>query len=376
MEITVTHKLINACPSCLSEIPFLLSDSVLSEPFTCKCGFKLANFTETYWSEWNFPVNITDNSVSEWIEGKARNDDTRFVFIPRSVSIEDFSLEPIIKSKYFYEVKQTSAREYTNCKTFNDEIYFENKCCFRTIDRFIKKKFLKKHRICALTLQELRKQEVGEFPPICPFAYAYVFWKHTLLQTTHFHKVIKGDETNSRKYLGLELATQLIEKIIIETKNKLIEHMNLFEVNREILHWIIKRITSELCLNYFYHWLEISTKGTEQIRVPNWNQVRMMLEKSIPKIIFKLSEVGNKKVIEVILQNETKKKMMLEKSIPKIIFKLSEVGNKKVIEVILQNETKKKTDINCVISSKSIKKSLRKMKSFTSGGNGIKFLKR
>ncbi|WP_127457957.1 hypothetical protein [Paenibacillus chondroitinus] len=342
MEITVTHKLINACPSCLSEIPFLLSDSVLSEPFTCKCGFKLANFTETYWSEWNFPVNITDNSVSEWIEGKARNDDTRFVFIPRSVSIEDFSLEPIIKSKYFYEVKQTSAREYTNCKTFNDEIYFENKCCFRTIDRFIKKKFLKKHRICALTLQELRKQEVGEFPPICPFAYAYVFWKHTLLQTTHFHKVIKGDETNSRKYLGLELATQLIEKIIIETKNKLIEHMNLFEVNREILHWIIKRITSELCLNYFYHWLEISTKGTEQIRVPNWNQVRMMLEKSIPKIIFKLSEVGNKKVIEV----------------------------------ILQNETKKKTDINCVISSKSIKKSLRKMKSFTSGGNGIKFLKR
>ncbi|MDQ0887911.1 hypothetical protein QFZ81_002999 [Paenibacillus sp. V4I9] len=306
-------NLINACPSCFSKIPFLLSDSGLSDPFTCKCGFKLANFTETHWSEWNFPVNIIDNSVSGWIEGKGRNDDTRFVFVPRSVSIEDFSLDPIIRSKYFcYEVKQASGHEYAISRKFIDEIYIENKSCFRTIDRFIKKKFLKKHRICTLTLQELRKQEIGEFPPICPFAYAYVFWKHTLLQTAHFHKVIRGDETNSRKFLGLELATQLIEKIIIDSKNKLIDHMNLFEVNnREILHWIINRITSELCLNYFYQWLEISTKGTVQIRVPNWNQVRIMLEKSIPKIIFKLSDVdGNKQVIEVILQNEARSKIL------------------------------------------------------------------
>jgi hypothetical protein len=183
-------NLINACPSCFSKIPFLLSDSGLSDPFTCKCGFKLANFTETHWSEWNFPVNIIDNSVSGWIEGKGRNDDTRFVFVPRSVSIEDFSLDPIIRSKYFcYEVKQASGHEYAISRKFIDEIYIENKSCFRTIDRFIKKKFLKKHRICTLTLQELRKQEIGEFPPICPFAYAYVFWKHTLLQTAHFHKV-------------------------------------------------------------------------------------------------------------------------------------------------------------------------------------------
>ncbi|WP_091175119.1 hypothetical protein [Paenibacillus sp. 1_12] len=75
-----------------------------------------------------------------------------------------------------------------------------------------------------------------------------------------------------------------------------------------MLHWIINRITSELCLNYFYQWLEIATKETEQIRVPNWNQVRVMLEKSIPKIIFKhYPDVGNKQVFEVILQKEARK---------------------------------------------------------------------
>ncbi|MDQ0875938.1 hypothetical protein QFZ77_004597 [Paenibacillus sp. V4I3] len=85
----------------------------------------------------------------------------------------------------------------------------------------------------SIPLQELRKHEIGEFLPICLFAYAYVFWKHTILQTAHFHKVIRGDEANTRKYLGLKLATQLIEEIIINSINKLIEYLNHFEVNKK-----------------------------------------------------------------------------------------------------------------------------------------------
>jgi hypothetical protein len=47
------------------------------------------------------------------------------------------------------------------------------------------------------------------------------------------------------------------------------------------------------------------------------------------------------------------------------IFKhYSDVGNKQVIEVILQKEART-INIFCAISSKSVKKSLRKMKSFT-----------
>jgi hypothetical protein len=57
---------------------------------------------------------------------------------------------------------------------------------------------------------------------------------------------------------------------------------------REMFHWIINRVTSEMCLNYFYQWLEIAVEGAEQKRVADWNQVRIMIEKSLPKIIFEI----------------------------------------------------------------------------------------
>lgn len=328
-------KLISSCPGCLNEIPFLLSDIRLNDPFTCKCGYKLADFTNTLWSEWNIPVNITDDSVSEWIEPVRKNDYDRLLFLPRSASVQMFSLDPIIRSKYFYGAKQKSKREYSISQEFKDDVYIENKRCFRAIDRYIRRKFLKKHRTCILTLQELRKQEKGEFPPICPFAYAYVFWKHTLLQTEHFYKFRRDNEINTRKYLGFEFSTQLLERIIVDFKDKLFEITNLYAVdNREMFHWIINRITSELCLNYFYQWLEIAAEGAEQIRVPDWNQIRIMLEKSLPNIIFEhYADVGRKQAIEVIVQNEAR--------------------------------SIKFNNIKCAISSKSMKKALRKMKSFT-----------
>ena len=54
--------------------------------------------------------------------------------------------------------------------------------------------------MCILSFQELRKHEEGDFPPICPYAYAYVLWKHSLLRTPKFYcnKTMSGDI--SRRY--------------------------------------------------------------------------------------------------------------------------------------------------------------------------------
>jgi hypothetical protein len=184
-------------------------------------------------------------------------------------------------------------------------------------------------------LQELRKQDNEEFPPICPYAYAYVYWKHTLLQTEHFYMNHRWDETNPRKYLGLEFTTELIISIILEYKDKLFSHTNFFEVdNRELLHWIINRVTVELCLNYFYQWLKIASEGANDKRVPDWTQVRTMIEKSLPTIIFKVpADVSQKMASDVIIQKAAR----LENSIEMI----------------------------CPLGSKSIRKAFRNMKSFT-----------
>ncbi len=56
-------------------------------------------------------------------------------------------------------------------------------------------------------------------------------------------------------------------------------------------------------INYFYEWLEIAQEGSEKIETPNWDYIRKMTERSIPKIIYKhLGDVSQKQSIEVILQ--------------------------------------------------------------------------
>ena len=129
-----------------------------------------------------------------------------------------------------------------------------------------------------------------------------VFWKHTLLRTDHFYTSIRADETNRKTYEGFEYATQLIQNHINDFKEKLFNHTNLYEYNnRRLFDWIVNRFTSDLCLNYFYQWFEIAKKGTEQIRVPDWNQVTRMIENSIPKMIFKhKSNVYEPQVVQIV----------------------------------------------------------------------------
>ncbi|ULL16366.1 VOC family protein [Paenibacillus sp. H1-7] len=265
--------LADSCPRCFKKIPFMLSDKGLSDAFTCICGYKLADFTLIHWSEWNYPVNTRDDSVNKWFDGVRMRKPNRILFFPQSTSIEMISLAPTITSRFDGAKQQETKREYYSSQNFKDEIYNENKQCYKTIDRYIKKKFLKNHHVCILTLQELwMKENGGGYPPICPYAYAYVFWKHTLLRTDHFYDVRRGDEANPRKYLGTEFATQLFERYLIDYINKLFNHTNLYDVdNRKMFHWIINRITTEMCLNFFYQWLVI----------------KIMIERSLPKTVFK-----------------------------------------------------------------------------------------
>jgi hypothetical protein len=301
-------KLIDACPTCYNNIPFLLSDKSLGNPFTCRCGFKLADFTPNQWSRWKYPFQLSDNTVIEWLERAEEGwgNNNRLLFIPRAASILMFCEAQVITCKFQGKRYDDTHRHYSISDEFIHDVYDENKRCFRTIDRYIKNKILYKHRNCIRNLQELRKHEEGEFPPICPYAYAYVYWKHTLLMTDQFYNEVKGDILKPRKFLGLELVTKLIEPHITCFKYKLFKHTNLYEIdNRRLVHWTINRYSSELCLNYFYQWLKIARTGAEQVRVPTWTEVSRMIDNSQPQIIYKHhSDVGLYQEVEVIISHD------------------------------------------------------------------------
>jgi len=301
----------NSCPQCLNEIPFLLSDKGLSDPFTCKCGYKLADFSVAQWSDWNYGTVQNDETIIKWLEKREGEEQERHLFFPQSVSLDLFSFDPLFTGCFRDASKIASQNEYYLMSDFKNDMYIENLRCFKIVDRYIKRKFLYRHRKCLQLLEQLRKPESGAFLPICPYAYAYVFWKHTLLQTDHFYQSAKGNTASTRKGIGGEIATQLVERYIIDLKNRLLTQTNFKKIdNRKMFHWIMNRVTTEICLNYFYQWKDIAQANSEGERVPDWVQVNKMLEKSLPKIIFRHQEdIGKKQVVEVIIKSETKQVM-------------------------------------------------------------------
>lgn len=180
-----------------------MSDRRMDEPFTCTCGYKLAEFS--HWSEWKQTFDIKDPSMEYWLKGAGRSNTERFIFDPITVKLNLFNSKPTI-------TYVTLHRRATNKKSFLDQLFTENINCFKAIDRYIQKKFLKRHKMCIASFQNLLKHEKGDFPPICPYAYAYVLWKHTSLQTPKFYSNSKFGDLNT--YDGKSYVTKLFEKKI------------------------------------------------------------------------------------------------------------------------------------------------------------------
>ncbi|MBB3132241.1 hypothetical protein FHS19_006970 [Paenibacillus rhizosphaerae] len=279
------NKIINSCPNCSNEIPFLLSDRSMDEPFTCTCGYKLAEFS--HWREWNQNIDIKDPSMAYWLKGAGRSNTERFIFDPITVGLNLFNSKPTIMYKTIHRA--------TNKRRYLDQLFTENINCFKAIDRYIHKKYLKRHKMCISSFQELLKLEQGDFPPICPYAYAYVLWKHTLLQTSTFYNNSKHGDLN--EYDGKSYVTKLFKKNIDYIKKILSSQLNLSDIDsRPVFHQILNRYTTELLLNYFHQWLAIAEKGARLAVAPKWKQINEMIEMSLPSIIFKLDADLGKKI--------------------------------------------------------------------------------
>lgn len=277
-------EILEACPDCQTRIPFLISDIALNEPFTCKCGFQYSNHAESsvYWDK---PVKLLDEVVMNWLSYDLEKS-IRWLFLPRHTSLDMFTRVPLITSKPFIGHREKTRGDYYNTSAFRNELYQENVSAFRSIDRFIRKK-LKKHQTCILSLQELRKNEGDDFPNICPYAYAYVFWKHTLLQTEKFYKDQRSNDMKTSRHNGINVATILFEDEIKEYFKKIFDHTNLKEIeNKPLIHWVLNKATGHLCLNYFQEWLSRADQGSKDVSVPKWNEVMKMKARSIPEMVF------------------------------------------------------------------------------------------
>jgi hypothetical protein len=132
---------------------------------------------------------------------------------------------------------------------------------------------------------ELRKSdEAIEFPKICPYAYAYVFWRKSILKEEHFYGF------NSLRTTLISDAEPLIIRDLLEYfSDQVVSYQMkiLQSLDSRILSWILEKLVIQFSENFFCTWLEIAGKRSKEISVPSWKEIENMRDQSFPSVAFK-----------------------------------------------------------------------------------------
>ncbi|MCU6792549.1 hypothetical protein OB236_10455 [Paenibacillus sp. WQ 127069] len=241
---------------------------------------------------WIEPIDdIQDPTVTAWLSHSTKsNTQSQWLFLPQHTSISLLTVEgqPTVFS-FSHSWRKTTKpnEEQGDPKQILEELNHRNKAVFKAVERHIRKKMLKEHRYCISALQGLLKAEGKEFPPICPYAYAYVFWRTTILKSTRFYSLPWGDDIEEGR-----VAAQIISEKISYLKSRFLHHSKTEPITQNRinqLYWIIDKITVNFCFNFFEQWLQQAGKGVSEVRVPNWHQINQTVECSFPQMAFNYS---------------------------------------------------------------------------------------
>jgi hypothetical protein len=157
----------------------------------------------------------------------------------------------------------------------------------------------------------MRAEDPKEFPKICPYAYAYVFWRNSLLLNEYFyrHNTRTDNIVEPRRFeYTLQLATKIIYKelqyLYKETRPQAATNASVQQ-----LIWIMKKITTQFCINFYNVWLKFAEEGVLRESAPTWEQIMEIKQASFPKFTFKVLEENNSLSIEYLLLEQSKHKL-------------------------------------------------------------------
>ncbi|MFX3637402.1 MAG: hypothetical protein ACE3L7_02005 [Candidatus Pristimantibacillus sp.] len=247
--------LIDSCRKCNKIIPFLLNDSRFSKPFECSCGYCLADFSLTTWNSWSTKYTLSDISTLTWLDDKWRKEhNNNLVIYPKQISVELLTMKNPTFSIGIKRAQHILDWEYINSNEFKNRLYKENRRTFLSIEKHIMKKYLGNHHHCLEQFWWLKKEIGSEFPKICPYAYAFVFWRYSLLNLDRFYRRnFRYYDFNDDGQLITELLSSeinfLIDEFVSQIKGKYAD---------DALFIILNRYTSQFCLNYYTAWLDLA----------------------------------------------------------------------------------------------------------------------
>ncbi|BFT72309.1 hypothetical protein [Paenibacillus sp. P36] len=320
------RELKQTCTNCNSIIPYQISDTALSDAYTCKCGFQLADL-QNRWVNWSKRVEIACEYTKRWLDTNYNYENQSVIFLPEHAIVQKNPIKTIVElledaeshityggngkslSSHLKSPLTISQFSIDNQKCFHDYyidhdftittykrenmsffkyMYRQSVNVFKSIESHLLNGELSKHKSCIKRLRELRKEERGEYPEICPFAYAYVFWKHSIIADKYFFSDDLIVDV-SKTIHGFELLSGFFQPDLFEFIKLLIGKNNhKKKMQMGLFKWIIMKFVAVNYLHNFYSWKKLASEGAAKKMVPNYNELVRNRHLDIPMMIFKL----------------------------------------------------------------------------------------
>lgn len=281
-EICPYHmvKLENVCPSCKQSIPYGMPGHHIETGFVCNCGefigapeklnLTLAEFT------------LEDASMVSWL-GLSQEDkevlQNTIIFKPfldqganlmKSMLelLQDITIDQKVFSMAAYN--NTTSPNITLENNYN-HFFISLESIFHGFENYLLKTVMKNHAHCLKRFLGLYKKPGEEFPPICPYAYAYVFWKESFLNINPFIDQYKKSSLFHKRITPYEVPFYYMQD---EFRELLMFYRSL---NPRTLTWVFTHLLWELADHHFKEWLEVAREYAQNKVKPNLDSLETRL---------------------------------------------------------------------------------------------------
>lgn len=245
------------CTHCGGSIPYQLPQHNFETGFLCDCGELIGG---TY-SKTQFQSEIKDKTVKEWLnlpESKIDIIKQTIIFGPFIEENKDIMQHLLSicskeeeRERVHYLSKVNKQKEFQLDQVYQD-LHTSLYNVMKSFQRLLLNTILKKHKYCITRFAGLYKINGESFPEICPYAYAYIFWKESFYNLNPFlNEVIKP----KKKVQPYEIPFSYQEQAFKELTMRLFSQEN---ISYDGAKWCLNHIAWNLAYNHFEDWLAIA----------------------------------------------------------------------------------------------------------------------
>lgn len=250
------RELHDSCENCGGSIPYQLPQHNFETGFLCDCGEVIGG---THSKAEFQSSDIQDKVVKEWLN----LNESQIDIIKRTIIFRPFVEVNKHMMEHLLSICKEGERVYYISKVHNKQIelqpdevypdlYISLYSVLKTFEGLLLNTILKEHKNCITRFTGLYKIKGESFPEICPYAYAYTFWKESFYDLNPFlNEVIKP----KKRAIQFELPFSYQEESF---RNLIMSLFSQRDISYNEAKWCLNHIVWNLAYNHFKDWMEIA----------------------------------------------------------------------------------------------------------------------